>query len=93
MTTELLIENIAQLSGCKPAQIMGKSRVENIANARAILQYCLRERGWTLQRIANAFKCDHTTVRHNCQKVVLARQITTVYEQATKEKIFPPSEC
>ena len=94
MTTETLIENIAKLAGCTPAQIMGKSRVENIVNARAILQYSLRDRGWTLQRIADTFKTDHSNIRHACKKVAMSRQIVQVWEQSTKqnaESIHPES--
>ena len=85
MTTEQLINNIAAATGCTPEQIMGNSRIQRVADARAVLQYSLRERNWTLQRIADAFKCDHSSVCCNVRKMVAAMNLIETYKSANND--------
>lgn len=68
---------------CTPEQIMGQSRIQNIADARAIVQYMLRQSGWTLQRVANTFQVNHASVMHNVAKVGQAQQIAAVLTKMT----------
>ena len=79
MNTEKLINLIATEYGVTPELIMGKSRVENITNARAMMQYVLRSRGWTFLRIADTFRCDHASVIHNCRKVDAGMEYVRVF--------------
>ena len=83
MTTEQLITTIATATGCTPEQIMGNSKIQRIADARAVLQYALRERNWTLQRIADTFRCDHSSVIYNVRKMTAAMNMIETYQAIT----------
>jgi len=82
MTTEQLINNIATATGVTPAEIMGKSKKAHIANARAFLQYALRESGWNFARIGRAFNTDHSNAIHNHRKVAKALALAESYKKA-----------
>lgn len=83
MNTKTLIETIATEMSCTPDQIMGQSRIQNIADARALVQYMLRQSGWALQRIADTFQVNHASVMHNVAKVGQAQQIAAVLAKLT----------
>ena len=85
MTTEQLINNIAAATGCTPEQIMGKSKKASVANARALLQYALRERGWHFARIGRAFNTDHSPALYNHRKVAKALALAESYKKAMTE--------
>ena len=48
----------------------GKSR--ECVQARRMAMVSLREQGWTLPRIARAFRVDHTTVLYHCRQAAKA---------------------
>ena len=79
MNTEKLVTLIAAEYATTPEKIMGTSRVENVANARAMMQYVLRDHGWTFQRIATTFRCDHASVIHNVRKVAAGMEYARVF--------------
>lgn len=83
MNTKTLIETIATEMNCTPEQIMGQSRIQNIADARALVQYMLRQSGWTLQRVADVFQVNHASVMHSVAKVGAAQQIAAVLAKLT----------
>jgi len=83
MKTKTLIETIATEMSCTPEQIMGQSRIQHIADARALAQYMLRQSGWALQRIADVFHVNHASVMHNVAKVGQAQQIAAVLAKLT----------
>ena len=83
INTKTLFETIATEMSCTPDEIMGYSRIQNIADARAIVQYMLRQSGWALQRIANTFQVNHASVMHNVAKVGQAQQIAAVLAKMT----------
>ena len=83
MKTKTLIETIATEMNCTPEQIMSQSRIQNIADARALVQYMLRQSGWTLQRVADVFQVNHASVMHSVAKVGAAQQIAAVLAKLT----------
>jgi chromosomal replication initiation ATPase DnaA len=83
MNTKILIKTIATEMNCTPEQIMGQLRIQNIADARALVQYMLRQSGWTLQRIADVFQLNHASVMHSVAKVGAAQQIAAVVAKLT----------
>jgi chromosomal replication initiation ATPase DnaA len=83
MKTKTLFETIATEMSCTSEQIMGQSRIQHVADARAIVQYMLRQSGWTLQRIADLFQVNHASVMHNVAKVGQAQQIAAVLAKLT----------
>lgn len=76
MKSQQIIDYIAHGRECTAADITGFSRVQHIADGRAVAQYVLRELGWTWQRIADRFDSPnkkgtihHASVIHNWNKV------------------------
>ena len=76
-----LLNKIATAMQCTPEQIMSKKRIERVADARTVLQYCLRNRGWTHQRIADLFRMDHSSVCHNVKKMQRVLAMSNALEQ------------
>jgi chromosomal replication initiation ATPase DnaA len=83
MKTKTLFETIATEMSCTPDEIMGQSRIQHVADARALVQYMLRQSGWSLQRIADVFQVNHASVMHNVAKVGQAQQIAAVLAKMT----------
>ena len=69
MKSQQIIDYIAHSRECTAADITGFSRVQHIADGRAVAQYVLRELGWTWHRIADTFDCDHSSGIANWKKV------------------------
>lgn len=57
-----VIEEIAELSGVPAVAIRGRGRSQPVADARAVVMYVLRTRGWHLQEIGDALTRDASTV-------------------------------
>ena len=90
MTTEKLITDIAAAMQCTPEQIMSKKRIERVADARTVLQYCLRNRGWTHQRIADLFRMDHSSVCHNVRKMQRVLAMANAMDQTKNASTQAP---
>ena len=63
-----------------PALITSKTRVQAAADARAVVQAVMRDRGWTLARIGLVFSAGHDTVWSNCKKIEKARAMISAYD-------------
>jgi chromosomal replication initiation ATPase DnaA len=75
-----IIEIVAAEMDVDQDEITSKSRVQEVADARAVVQAIMRDRGWVLSRIGTVFGTDHATVRHNCQKIEQARAMVKAYD-------------
>jgi chromosomal replication initiation ATPase DnaA len=63
-----------------PALVTSKTRVQAAADARAVVQAVMRDRGWTFARIGLVFSAGHDAVWNNCKKVEQARAMIRAYE-------------
>jgi chromosomal replication initiation ATPase DnaA len=87
-----IIEIVAAEMDVDQDEITSKSRVQEVAAARAVVQAVMRDRGWVLSRIGTVFGTDHTTVMHNCRKIEQARAMIKAYDAAkTALTISQPS--
>lgn len=75
-----IIEIVAAEMDVDQDEITSKSRVQEVADARAVVQAVIRDRGWIYSRIALVFSTDHATVRRNCQKIEQARAMVKAYD-------------
>ena len=64
-----ILYRISLKTGISPKLIKGKSRKQNIVDARQIYMFALRQLGFSQQFIAKKLKYkDHTTVHHHLKK-------------------------
>lgn len=77
-----IIEIVSAEMGVDQEEITNKSRVQEAADARAVVQAVMRDRGWIYSRIALVFSTDHATVMHNCRKIEQARAMVKAYDAA-----------
>jgi chromosomal replication initiation ATPase DnaA len=77
-----IIEIVSAEMGVDQEEITSKSRVQEAADARAVVQAVMRDRGWIYSRIALVFSTDHATVMHNCRKIEQARAMVKAYDAA-----------
>jgi chromosomal replication initiation ATPase DnaA len=75
-----IIEIVSAEMGVDQDEITSKSRVQEVADARAVVQAVMRDRGWIYSRIALVFSTDHATVMHNCRKIEQARAMVKAYD-------------
>ena len=66
---EPLLEEVAGIFGVSVASLRKKDRRAVLADARAVVAFLLRERGWTLMEIAGLLERDHSTVHHLIRRV------------------------
>jgi len=72
-----IIQQVAAVTGCTEADLLRKSRMEHIADGRAVAQWLLRKKGWSLKRIGRAFDdAHHTSVVANVKKIERANRMT-----------------
>jgi chromosomal replication initiation ATPase DnaA len=77
-----IIEIVSAEMGVDPDLVTTKTRLQEAADARAVVQAVMRDRGWTFARIGTVFGTDHTTVMHNCRKIEQARAMIKAYDAA-----------
>jgi chromosomal replication initiation ATPase DnaA len=82
MTISDVIIIVAESMEIKPELITSRDRTEAVANARAVVQAVLRNKGWTLKRIADVFGQSHTAAMHNVLKVEAAQLMAKAYNEA-----------
>ena len=71
VTPDVVIECVADYFSLDPGVIKGESRKKDIARARHIAVYLIREMtGMSLPRIGDVFGRDHSTIINSCDKVV-----------------------
>jgi chromosomal replication initiation ATPase DnaA len=75
-----IIEIVSAEMGVDPDLVTTKTRLQEAADARAVVQAVMRDRGWIYSRIALVFSTDHATVRHNCRKIEQARAMVKAYD-------------
>ena len=66
---EDVVQVVADAWGVEPIEIMGRTRVRPIVDARSVACYLLRENGWTWMAIARPFGRDHSTIIAAHQRV------------------------
>jgi len=87
-----IIEMVAAEMDVDQDEITSKSRVQEVADARAVVQAIMRDRGWILSRIGTVFGTDHHSILHNCRKIEQARAMVRAYDAAkTALTISQPS--
>ena len=75
-----IIEIVAAEMGVDPDLVTTKTRLQEAADARAVVQAVMRDRGWIYSRVALVFSTDHATVMHNCRKIEQARAMVKAYD-------------
>jgi chromosomal replication initiation ATPase DnaA len=75
-----IIEIVAAEMDVDQDEITSKSRVQEVADARAVVQAVMRDRGWVLSRIGTVFGTDHHSILHNCRKIEQARAMVKAYD-------------
>ena len=55
--------------GVTAGQVLGRTRLGPVAEARQCLYYALKRAGWSAVTIGRALDRDHTAVDHGCYKV------------------------
>jgi chromosomal replication initiator protein len=81
-----LIKNVATSFGIKPNEIKGKKRTKDVALARQVCMYILREElNFKLEEIATVLgRKDHTTVMHGIDRVKSLRMT----EESFREQVI-----
>ena len=70
ITCELIQQAVAEYYGVSVADIVGQKRKREIALPRQVAIYLTREMTeMSLPRIGDAFKRDHSTIMHSCDKI------------------------
>jgi chromosomal replication initiation ATPase DnaA len=92
MTVENVITIVAESMEIKPERITSRDRTEAVANARAVVQAVLRNKGWTLKRIAEVFTQNHGTVMHSVRKVESAQLMAKAYNEAQNRILAEKAE-
>jgi chromosomal replication initiation ATPase DnaA len=87
-----IIEIVSAEMDVDPALVTSKTRVQAAADARAVVQAVMRDRGWTYARIGLVFSAGHDAVWNNCRKIEQARAMVKAYDavQASR-KLSQPS--
>jgi hypothetical protein len=85
-TTRRLVKAIlgasAERYGLKVEDLLGRSRLMNVAHARQIAMYlCRNSTPLSLPRIGAIFGRDHTTVLHGCRAVTSSFRLVGVAEE------------
>jgi chromosomal replication initiation ATPase DnaA len=75
-----IIEIVSAEMGVDPDLVTTKTRLQEAADARAVVQAVMRDRGWIYSKIALVFSTDHATVMHNCRKIEQARAMVKAYD-------------
>ena len=75
-----IIEIVAAEMDVDQEEITSKSRVQEAADARAVVQAVMRDRAWTFARIGLVFSAGHDTVWSNCKKIEKARAMVKAYD-------------
>ena len=75
-----IIEIVSAEMDVDPALVTSKTRVQAAADARAVVQAVMRDRGWTFARIGLVFRAGHDAVWNNCKKVEQARAMVKAYD-------------
>lgn len=57
-----IVAEVSVSTGIPPSQIMGRSRLAPVADARALCMFIARRQGFSLSRIGKSMNRDHTTV-------------------------------
>jgi chromosomal replication initiation ATPase DnaA len=77
-----IIKIVSAEMGVDPDLVTTKTRLQEAADARAVVQAVMRDRGWIYSRVALVFSTDHATVMHNCRKIEQARAMIKAYDAA-----------
>ena len=73
ITSELIIDIVAESYGFEAADLTGKRRSQDIALARQVAMYLCRDMtDLSTTAIGRSFNRDHTTVMHGCEKIEAA---------------------
>ena len=75
-----IIEIVSAEIGVDPDLVTTKTRLQEAADARAVVQAVMRDRGWTFARIGLVFSAGHDAVWNNCKKVEQARAMVKAYD-------------
>jgi len=59
---------VSRASGVPRSEIMGRSRLKGVAEARHLSWKMIRKRGWSYQQIADAFSVDHSSVQYGVKR-------------------------
>ncbi len=65
-------------------QMMERTRLGEIVEARSVAMFIMRMNGHKLMEIGNVFLLDHTTVLWNCNKIATMLQIDKKFRAKTK---------
>ncbi|MBA2226654.1 MAG: helix-turn-helix domain-containing protein [Thermogemmata sp.] len=66
---EQVLRQVSAVFGVSQQELLSSSRLSRILLPRQLAMYLLRQAGWSLPRLAQAFRRDHATVLHACRKV------------------------
>ena len=65
-----LIKRIVDYYEVSESLLLGKSRKAEIAEARQVLAFCLKNKFYfSFAAIGRMLNCDHTTIMHSCKKI------------------------
>jgi len=65
----LIIQTVSDIVGVSVKDVCSKNRTMEVADARFIIFYLLREAHYSFNRIARMFDRNHTSVIHGVKKV------------------------
>lgn len=64
-----VLRQVCAVFGVSQRELLSTSRLSRVLLPRQLAMYLLRQAGWSLPRLAQAFRRDHATVLHACRKV------------------------
>jgi chromosomal replication initiator protein len=81
---DLIFDTVCAYFGISKKDILSKTRKREIVIPRQILIYLIKEKcSLTLKRIGKIFSCDHTTIIHSCNRVLLIMDERLNYPEKT----------
>lgn len=66
---EQVLRQVCAVFGVSQRELLSASRLGRVLIPRQLAMYLLRQAGWSLPRLAQAFNRNHATVLHACRKV------------------------
>lgn len=82
-----VVDGVASIFGISPTEIFGRSRRAIIADARCVVVYLLRERGWHQTELAAYLLRDHSTIAHLEHRIASSHELRALARDLVHERV------
>jgi chromosomal replication initiation ATPase DnaA len=70
-----IVAAVAELFGCTVEDIRGESRVSRLVDARSVIVYLLRGRGWTFAQSGTVINRTDSTTQHLIERITKSLEL------------------